>query len=390
MGQRADEIGGARSLGDTELDNADYASTDMAAGAGYAGGLTGMPYSEGDPELFTEQVDAGVGYDANVDTDADQPDDILQTRAQIENTRSEMSGTIDAIQEKLSPGNIARQAKETVRDATIGKAQDMVSNATDSAQEVVSNATDSARGFGSSIVETIRENPIPAALAGIGIGWLFMSSRNSSSSSSSSSSYGYAPGRQYDAYGYTRQRDWDDQYRSYGYEGNQGQGLTDKASDLAGKAQDSVSNVAGQVQGTVSGAAGQVQDTASQVAGQVQDTAGQIGYQAQQGMQQARSGFQRMMDSNPLAVGVIAIGAGAAIGLAIPETQTENQLMGEQRDQLMSQAQDTAQSMAQKAQTVAQQAAGAAKDAAQSEAQNQGLTEAGSSGSSNSKSKQSS
>src|SRR5437588_8647877 len=131
MGQRADELGGAHSLGDTELDDADYASTNMATGAGYSSGLTGMPYSEGDPELYTEQVDAGAGYDV----DADTSPDIEQTRAEIENTRSEMSGTIDAIQEKLSPSNLAQQAKDTVRDATIGKAQDMVSNAADSAQD---------------------------------------------------------------------------------------------------------------------------------------------------------------------------------------------------------------------------------------------------------------
>ena len=77
-----------------------------------------------------------------------------------------MSSTIDAIQEKLSPQRLTEQAKDAVRDATVGRVQDMASN-----------ITETARDTGSTLMDTIRENPLPAALVGIGVGWLFLSAR---------------------------------------------------------------------------------------------------------------------------------------------------------------------------------------------------------------------
>jgi len=50
--------------------------------------------------------------------------DIDITRAQIEQTRADVGGTIDAIKEKLNPQTLMQQAKETVREATVGRAQE--------------------------------------------------------------------------------------------------------------------------------------------------------------------------------------------------------------------------------------------------------------------------
>jgi hypothetical protein len=41
-----------------------------------------------------------------------------------------------------------------------------------------------------------------------------------------------------------------------------------------------------------------------------------------------------MLQENPLAVGTLAVGVGAAVGLAIPETSKEHEVMGEARDNL--------------------------------------------------------
>jgi prefoldin subunit 5 len=72
-----------------------------------------------------------------------------------------------------------------------------------------------------------------------------------------------------------------------------------------------------------------------------------------------------MLDENPMTVGALAVGAGAAIGLAIPETSKEHEVMGEARDTVVEKAQDVQQ----RAQQVAEEAQGAA----QQEAENQGL-----------------
>src|SRR5687767_4497607 len=62
-------------------------------------------------------------------------DQTAEIRAEIEHTRAEMSETIDEISERLSPTHIKEQVVEQVREATIGRAEDMVRNASDTVNE---------------------------------------------------------------------------------------------------------------------------------------------------------------------------------------------------------------------------------------------------------------
>lgn len=70
--------------------------------------------------------------------------------------------------------------------------------------------------------------------------------------------------------------------------------------------------------------------------------------------------FQRILDSNPLALGLIALAIGALIGMLLPETQKENELMGPKRDELLDQGRHVVEDLTQRAGGVA----GTAKDAA--------------------------
>jgi ElaB/YqjD/DUF883 family membrane-anchored ribosome-binding protein len=335
--------------------------TPGTVGGNLGGGPAGVT-AFGSTYLDSMETDAPVDDYADGDQETDA--DLEATRLQIEQTRSQMSTTIDAIQEKLSPANIAQQAKDTVKEATVGKAQEMVSNAGNAATDMVSNAGDTAKGFTSNIIETIKANPVPAAIAGIGLGWLFMSGRNQGSSNDYAVRYpaGYNPGPS-------------GQYSGYGASDyNSGPSGTSPLTDRLNRTQDQVGNFAGQAQNKASDVASSVQDTVGQVAGNVQDTASQLADSAQYGAQRAQSAFQQSLHSNPLAVGVVALAVGAAIGLSIPETDKENELLGETRDNVVQQAQQTVGEKAQQVQTVAQQAVGAAKDAAGDAAQQQGLT----------------
>ena len=78
-----------------------------------------------------------------------------------------------------------------------------------------------------------------------------------------------------------------------------------------------------------------------------------------------------MLRENPLAMGALAVGAGAALGLAIPQSTQEHEVMGEARDTFVEKAQEKAQDAQQRVQRVAQEAQSAAKE----EASNQGLTD---------------
>jgi hypothetical protein len=173
-----------------------------------------------------------------------------EIRADIEETRAEMTVTINAIQEKLNPENLVEQAKEQVREATIGRVEQMVDGVGDKVGEVANQAQDTAGG----LMRTIRENPVPAALAAVGLGWLF--TRGDSGGRSNGGAY---PRRAYPSnYGYGYRADVRPGYGSYGTPGAQHEGPVER------------------VQETVGEFAGQVGDTVGDVTSRAGDTAGDM------------------------------------------------------------------------------------------------------------------
>jgi hypothetical protein len=115
-------------------------------------------------------------------TTSDDPDEIEQ---EIEQTRAEMSDTIDAIQEKLDPEVLQEQAKDTIREAKAA-AVEVVDHAITQAKQAVRGATlgkvedmaryaeDTAGGWRDTLVETVKAHPVPAALAGLSLGYLLL------------------------------------------------------------------------------------------------------------------------------------------------------------------------------------------------------------------------
>jgi hypothetical protein len=81
-----------------------------------------------------------------------------------------------------------------------------------------------------------------------------------------------------------------------------------------------------------------MQYKAQDALGSVQQGARDVQYQAQNAMTDAQWQLDRTLNENPLALGALALGVGAAVALAIPSTQKERELVGEQRDKLVEQA----------------------------------------------------
>jgi hypothetical protein len=353
-----------------------------------------------------------------------------QIRANIERTRAEMSRTIDAIQERLSPQQIADQvrssvreqfedAKNTVRDATIGKAESLMRNAGDTMHDARYSVTD-----------TVRENPIPAAMVALGLGWLFMN-RSTRPTRARIEQYtrhrtdGYRGDMGY----YGSDMDYRrDMYRGdmayYGgqagtYEGysaprgiysagqQQNEGMLAegqrRAADAAGQARHAAAEAANRAQSVAGDAANRVQGAASQAthavgdaasraqdavgdaASRAQDAANEAAYRAQLAARDAarrasrtydrvEDRFQRSLQENPLAVGAIALAIGAVAGLVLPQTERENQLMGEARDNLVEQAAHVAEDTADKVQQVAGEVAKDAQQKTAEKAREVGLT----------------
>ncbi len=267
-----------------------------------------------------------------------QMGDVEVSRVEIERTRADMSETVDAIQDRLSPQNLKDQAKDRVKEATVGKAQEA----------------------GSGIIETIKANPLPAALTGIGLGWLLASARQQNSAQHRDVSRYRTPTNEHAPK--VREYPLED-----GYEEDNGS----SAGEAVGRARDKAGETATQARDKAGEVAGRAQDKAENLGSRTREKAGQLGGQARRQAGRAGGGLQRMLDENPLAVGAVAVGAGAAIGLAIPETSKEHEVMGEARDTVVEKGKEKAQEVQQSVKQVAEEAQGAA----QQEAQNQGLTQ---------------
>jgi hypothetical protein len=172
------------------------------------------------------------------------------------------------------------EAKDTVRDATIGRVEE------------------TARGISDMVMETIKQNPIPAVMAGAGVALLWMNR------SQGIGRHKY--GGQYYGTGY------------YAAPEQQGGGIDDKVGHAASTVGSSVSGATDRVGHAVGRAGENVGQAAGQMGQNVGETVGQVGSQ-----------LHRIMRANPLAIAAVAAGAGAIVGTVAPATAPEREVMGD-------------------------------------------------------------
>ncbi|PLS78530.1 MAG: hypothetical protein CYG59_18050 [Chloroflexi bacterium] len=347
MGQRADEVSNLRRQDDRDLGS----------------------------DLF-------ISRETEIVSSSDDQGETEEIRAEIEQTRADMSETIEAIQERLSPSHLKEQAQEQfqdikeqvreqvreqfqeakhmVREATIGRVEHMVQYAGETVDDVQYTITD-----------TIKQNPIPATLVGIGLGWLFMN-RSATKSTRFSGRGGVRGSQIYSGRGYSERSSTLHQAQEAA--GNTASSVWETAGSAASSVRDSAGAVASNVSETAGNVVNQVQETAGNVANQVQESASQLVDQAQYRTERIEERFQQMLYERPLAVGAITLALGTAVGLAVPETCKEHELMGEARDNLLEKAQGVASDTMEKVQRVAGEAVDEAKSTAKVAAQQQGLT----------------
>jgi Protein of unknown function (DUF3618) len=80
-----------------------------------------------------------------------------QVRSDIAETRAEMTETIDAIQERLSPSRVMTQAKDTVKEATVGRPRSVTH-----AVGRTSSSFDADWSLGARrIVQMVKDHPLP-------------------------------------------------------------------------------------------------------------------------------------------------------------------------------------------------------------------------------------
>lgn len=331
-----------------------------------------------------------------IPANSDDPDTI---RRQIDHTRVQLGTTIQAISERLSPDYLIEQAKSSAREATVGRLQDMKHE-----------ANRKVEGMSSGLSQTLRDNPLPMAVIGLGLGWLLLAERNKK-----------------DAYLTDDYRYGSDDYRYYGSSdnrpamrdtrdrvegvasavgnraaevkhrvGNTVSEATDAVGEVANRAGEAVSETGQRVSAKVSDSAAKVSDTVSATAERVGETAEMVQDRASEAAARARNEAERVrrdtewrarrtayrtkqsfwenMEENPLAVGAVLAIAGAAVGAAIPTTEYENKLMGDTRDRLLDEAKYRAQDVVERVQTVVEDTQKAAVSEAKQAVRQQHLT----------------
>lgn len=180
--------------------------------------------------------------------------------------------------------------------------------------QVVDQLVDYAREGGAgefmrNLGHEVRGNPLPITLIGAGIAWLMMANGRSSGST------------------------WDGATRA-----------REAADDAASVYQSAAARAA--------------------------DAARSLGDSAARAGESARSisrGFAQFCAEEPLVVAGLGLAVGAALGAALPPSETENRLLGTASDALKDRMQEPASELSQKARNVAEAASQATKEVAESE-----------------------
>jgi ElaB/YqjD/DUF883 family membrane-anchored ribosome-binding protein len=208
-----------------------------------------------------------------------------EIQADIARTRGDMDATLHAIEQRLTPGQLVDQGLDYLRNS-------------------------GAREFASNLGGSVKNNPLPVALVGIGIAWLM------------------ATGNRKPPYAYTETE-------------SSGPGMMQRASERMASTKDSLSQTTQSARERI----GQVRQTARQQMDRVKDQA-----------QRIRSGYDAMVQDQPLALGAIGLAIGACLAAVTPRTRQEDELMGEASDRLSQQVTEAGKEQLERAQQVAKAA----------------------------------
>ena len=215
--------------------------------------------------------------------DTENGKDPAELERDIDRTRASLGRTVDALERRLSPGELLDQA--------LGMAREQGGQ------------------FAANLGRSVRNNPMPVILTGVGLAWMMASSNEPR-----------AP------LGY---EDWS----------------AANGRDTKGGLKSGVSSVKSAV-GAASERASRATDSVAHSIGSLGESLGEsasdVGERVRMQSEQIRYGFDRLMQEQPLIVGAIGLAIGAALGAALPRTESEDQLLGRASDSVMDSVRDRA------------------------------------------------
>jgi len=253
-------------------------------------------------------------------------------RADIDETRERLSADFDALGSKLSPDNIKAEAKQAIKQ-TIHEGADQV-------KETVGSA-------GLSIVSVVKENAVPITLIGLGIGWLVVSLRSATARKRESWTPDYAVTGRAGVY---------DPKEPAGWGAEDADGTLHQFGERAQAGVESVKRAA------------------SEKFHRAHDQLDKAKVAARDGVRKTQETARHAMEENPMLLGALTLGVGVAVGLGIPATDSEKQLVGQYRDRFVAKAKEKANGLAEIAKESLREAASSGAKAAKSQLSEAGIS----------------
>jgi hypothetical protein len=274
---------------------------------------------------------------------------------EVNDQRDRVEARIGEIKDRLSPGQLV--------------------------DELLSYSKDGGGKFAANLGQQLTANPLPAALVGVGLAWLIGSNASGAMANGASASHRYETE---DEYPYARlpggglrrvshaadeTGQWWTEFESN--EGNKYRAQADSLgrraghfTDAAGKkfsgfiddagnrvrqfqdesgntiedAMDWASHTWRDVRGGIGQQARNVSHAASSATAGARELGGNLGGTLQSQTDQLTRQISSLFEKQPMIAGALAFAAGAALGAALPHTEREDDLLGEQADKVRGKA----------------------------------------------------
>ena len=292
------------------------------------------------------------------------PRDYDAMQREIRERQARIGNTIQALKRKtagLAPRHLMEQTMNRMHTPTGGYGD----RAEDRYYEPIRSQT---RQRSHSVGDTMRSNPVPLAMIGIGLGWLALTASGYNRRIAHSGAMHNIRDRAGSAAQHAR-----DTFYSAGSSVREAAGLVyERASDAMEEAGERVRGMAGHGRDQTHGMRHDA------------DTYGNDGHmRASDRMHGATGRFWEMVDDHPLVAGMMGVALGAALGASIPSTRYEDRWVGDYSDEASQRAKDVAleamdrgtraaRAAVEAAKEEVGEASGAAGDAAREEARKPG------------------
>ncbi|TWA70650.1 hypothetical protein FBZ84_102200 [Azospirillum baldaniorum] len=274
------------------------------------------------------------------------PRDYDAMQREIRERQARIGDTIQVLKRKtarLAPRHLMEQTMNRMHTTTGGYGE----RAQDRYYEPIRNQSHQRSH---SVGETMRSNPIPLAMIGIGLGWLALTAsgydRRIARSGAmhnvrdrAGSAAQYARDTFYSAGGTVREA------ASHAYER-----ASDAASHVYERASDAVDEAGDRVRGLTDQARDRAQDMRRDMSSRVDSHIGNHGgnhggashFRASDRLHSATGRFWEMVDDHPVVAGMMGVALGAALGASIPSSRYEDRWVGDYADEATNRAKEMA------------------------------------------------